>query len=137
MPWPGLGHAQEPRESRKADKASSGRLPTHERDGAMREFTFTITLQGVRLTKSLEDALFEAGCDDALVGTHGQEVFLDFTRKARSLEEALKTAVSCVQSALKRVRRSAVFAWMDRPLQSARSSNHENTKRRKREKALS
>jgi len=47
------------------------------------------------------DALFEAGCDDALVGVgmHGM-IGLDFKREASSAEEALRSAIRGVQAAI-------------------------------------
>jgi predicted DNA-binding transcriptional regulator AlpA len=47
------------------------------------------------------DALFEAGCDDASVGV-GQfgMIGLDFTRRAISAEEALRSAIRNVQTAI-------------------------------------
>jgi hypothetical protein len=47
------------------------------------------------------DALFEAGCDDASVGV-GQfgMVGLDFTRCAQSAEDALRSAIQNVQTAI-------------------------------------
>jgi hypothetical protein len=47
------------------------------------------------------DALFEAGCDDALIGIgmHGM-IGLDFRREANSAEEALRSAIRGVQVAI-------------------------------------
>lgn len=47
------------------------------------------------------DALYEAGCDDASVGVHLRGlVGLDFTRRAASAEDALRSAVRDVQKAI-------------------------------------
>ena len=57
--------------------------------------TFTLVLSGgPGLTDELTDALFEAGCDDALPGSRGGVVFLDFTREADSLREAVLSAIA-------------------------------------------
>lgn len=49
------------------------------------------------------DALFEAGCDDASVGVGRRGLIgLDFTRRASSAEEALKTAILDVRRAIPR-----------------------------------
>ena len=47
------------------------------------------------------DALYEAGCDDAVVGVgqHGM-IGLDFTRGAASAEEAIRSAVDNVMTAI-------------------------------------
>lgn len=46
------------------------------------------------LDDAVFDALYEAGCDDALVGRHR----LDFAREAETLAEALKSAKSDAES---------------------------------------
>jgi hypothetical protein len=63
-------------------------------------FNFTLTLSGVTSqTPELEDALFAAGCSDALVCFYGTAVYLDFDRDSPSLEQALLSAISDVESA--------------------------------------
>jgi predicted DNA-binding transcriptional regulator AlpA len=47
------------------------------------------------------DALFEAGCDDASIGTgRAGMIGLDFTRSAPSAEEAIRSAIGSVQAAI-------------------------------------
>ncbi|MCW8825051.1 MAG: DNA-binding protein [Gammaproteobacteria bacterium] len=47
------------------------------------------------------DALFEAGCDDALIGIGERgTIGLDFTREAESANEAIQSAVANVQEAI-------------------------------------
>ena len=47
------------------------------------------------------DALFEAGCDDALVGVGRRgEIALDFSRQAPSLEDAVNSAIAAVRAAI-------------------------------------
>jgi hypothetical protein len=61
--------------------------------------TFTLILSGVsEVTAELEDALFEAGCDDALLGSRDGVVFLDFSREASSFQEGVLSAIADVQS---------------------------------------
>ncbi|MHC4473820.1 MAG: helix-turn-helix transcriptional regulator [Planctomycetota bacterium] len=56
--------------------------------------TFTLALSGVSgLTPDTQDALFEAGCDDALFGLRDGVAFLDFDREAGSLSEAVFSAI--------------------------------------------
>ncbi len=63
-------------------------------------WTFTLVLSGVRaLTDGVEDALFESGCDDALLGTRDGTVYLDFDRQAPSFREAILAAVADVEGA--------------------------------------
>lgn len=62
-------------------------------------FNFTLVLSGVtKDTNGLEDALFEAGCDDALINFRNSTVYLDFDRESSSLEEAIFSAISQVES---------------------------------------
>lgn len=61
-------------------------------------YTFTLVLGGVNeQTDGLEDALFNAGCDDALVNFRNGTVYLDFDREANSLEEAILSAIQAVE----------------------------------------
>ena len=64
-------------------------MPTHQ---------FTLIVEGPDLQDdALIDALYESGCDDALVGrSHGVQ-YLDFDRDAPSLEEAVLSAVTDVE----------------------------------------
>ncbi|MEO6807717.1 MAG: hypothetical protein ABI353_01210 [Isosphaeraceae bacterium] len=61
---------------------------------------FSLIYSGTsELTEDLENALFEAGCADALLGVQNGEVFLDFRRKAPSFQVALTSAVMDVERA--------------------------------------
>lgn len=65
----------------------------------MQKFTFTLTVEGRDLQAGeVGDALFDAGCDDALVGSSEGVQFLDFDREAGSIEEAVLSAVADVES---------------------------------------
>ncbi|WP_420619985.1 hypothetical protein [Candidatus Poriferisocius sp.] len=65
----------------------------------MQRFTFTLVVEDRDLkTDEVVDALFEAGCDDALVGSSEGVQFLDFDREAGSVEEAVRSAVADVES---------------------------------------
>ena len=48
-------------------------------------------------TAELEDALFEAGCDDALLTFRGTTGFLEFDREGSSFDEAVISAISQVE----------------------------------------
>jgi hypothetical protein len=61
---------------------------------------FTLILKNVNEnTPHLEDSLYEAGCDDALINFRNNAVFLDFERKAVSFEDAVVSAIRNVESA--------------------------------------
>jgi hypothetical protein len=60
--------------------------------------TFTLVLASPRTSNaSLEDAVFEAGCDDAALGVRGDTVYLEFDRGAATLLEATMSAIRDVQ----------------------------------------
>ena len=62
-------------------------------------FAFTLIVEGADpQSAEVADALFEAGCDDALVGHSEGVQFLDFDREANSIEEAVLSAVADVES---------------------------------------
>ncbi len=48
--------------------------------------------------ESIEDALFEAGCDDALLIFRNQVPYLEFDRPAETLEEAILSAIQAVEA---------------------------------------
>ncbi|BAW97878.1 hypothetical protein NIES970_28410 (plasmid) [[Synechococcus] sp. NIES-970] len=65
-------------------------------------FELSFRLPGVNTNpEQYLDALFEAGCDDAMIGT-GRNGFIgaDFSRESESLEAAIKSAVRDVKSAI-------------------------------------
>lgn len=65
----------------------------------MSTFQFTLIAEGPDLqTDLLVDALFEAGCDDALVGRVEGVQYLDFDRQAPSLAEGVLSAISDVET---------------------------------------
>jgi hypothetical protein len=66
----------------------------------MQTCEFTLILSGLsEVTDEMTDALLEAGCDDALVGTRDGVVFLDFSREADSLRVAILSAIADVEKA--------------------------------------
>jgi hypothetical protein len=63
-------------------------------------YQFTLILKNVNEnTTGLEDSLYEAGCDDALINFRNSAVFLDFDRESTSFEEAVISAIKQVESA--------------------------------------
>lgn len=63
-------------------------------------YNFTLTLSGVSYeTEGLEDALYQNGCDDALICAYGNSVYVEFDREAQSLDAAIASAVDNIESA--------------------------------------
>ncbi len=61
-------------------------------------YSFTLVLNGVAdLEASIVDALFEAGCDDALFAIRAGVAYLEFDRRASSLEAAVLSAIRDVE----------------------------------------
>lgn len=66
----------------------------------MNTYHFTVLIRDAgRNTESLEDRLFEAGCDDALVCFHNQTVYLEFDRQAANAAEAVGSALENIRHA--------------------------------------
>lgn len=62
-------------------------------------YQFSLVLDGVNdQTPNLEDVLFEAGCDDALINYKNGTVYLDFDRQDNNLEHAIISAIKAVES---------------------------------------
>ena len=63
-------------------------------------YTFTLALEGVdHHTPNLDDVVFQAGCDDALLYSRNGGVFLDFEREGSSFEEAVNSAINDLENA--------------------------------------
>lgn len=63
-------------------------------------YEFILVLRNVdEDTPDLEDSLYEAGCDDALINFRNGAVYLDFDREAASLEDAVISAIKDIESA--------------------------------------
>ena len=61
---------------------------------------FTVRLKGIdALTDDQMEALFAAGCTDAVPASSSGEAWIDFDREASTLEEALRSAVRDVRRA--------------------------------------
>jgi hypothetical protein len=73
--------------------------------GDMTSYEFTLLVEGADLqTDESQDALFEAGCDDATIGMAAGVQYLRFDRQARSLADALVSAITAVEQAVPGVR---------------------------------
>jgi hypothetical protein len=64
------------------------------------EHDFVLVLSGIStLTSDVEDALFEAGCDDATLSVRSGRVYLTFSRLGASIKDAILTAIQNVRDA--------------------------------------
>lgn len=62
-------------------------------------YQFTLVLKNVdENTLGLEDILFDAGCNDALINFREGTVYLDFDRKSSSLKAAVTSAIKAVEA---------------------------------------
>lgn len=77
----------------------------------MAKYEFTLILKGSpELTEEIADQLFDAGCDDGTPGASDGEFSIDFHRQAKTLEEAINSAISNVKSAGYEVERVEIEA---------------------------
>ncbi len=75
----------------------------------MKSYEFSLILTGVdEETEGLEDAIFEAGCDDCLINFRDGTVYLDFDRTAKSFENAVLSAITALESASLPIKVSSV-----------------------------
>jgi len=62
--------------------------------------SFTLILgDAPEITAAVEDALYEAGCDDATLGMRSGVTYLDFDRAAGSFEKAIQSGIRDVRRA--------------------------------------
>ena len=66
----------------------------------IQEYNFALILTGVHeLTTEMEDALFEAGCDDSTLILQQGSISMEFSRTAASLNDAILSAIRDVGKA--------------------------------------
>ena len=95
-----LVDAPGPRYSRKATGKGGDKVSALKQDGAAgKVFTFTLLVRGASPLDHL-DALYEAGCDDAMFGERQGVAFAEFDRPAASLAAAIDSAIQQVESAV-------------------------------------
>jgi hypothetical protein len=64
---------------------------THEHD-------FTLIIEGANaISQELQDAIYEAGCDDATVSVRSGRLFITFSREAPTLREAIVSSIRAVR----------------------------------------
>lgn len=63
-------------------------------------FEFTLVLDGIAgITAEVENALFDAGCDDATISLRQGRVYLTFSRAAATLKDAIISAIQDIRGA--------------------------------------
>ena len=68
--------------------------------GNTETFDFSLVITGVsQLTAEVQDALFNAGCDDATLSIQARHLYADFSRAASSMKEAVRSAIRDVRQA--------------------------------------
>ncbi len=64
------------------------------------QFEFTLVLDGITaVTAKVENALFEAGCDDATISLRQGRVYLTFSRAAATQKDAIISAIQDIHNA--------------------------------------
>ena len=78
-------------------------------------YAFTLEVSGIDTGReNYEDALYEAGCDDALIAVVNDTMFLDFHRDGLSFQDAVRSASHDVELAGgKVVRVVSTPDWLD------------------------
>ena len=70
------------------------------KEQAVRTYEFVVTLaKGTEHSDTLVEALYEAGCDDGSVWSCAGVVQIGFSRRADSLEAAIRSAVTEMEPA--------------------------------------
>ncbi|MCC6424433.1 MAG: hypothetical protein IT447_13230 [Phycisphaerales bacterium] len=65
-----------------------------------REYDFSLVVGGINdLTSEVEDALFESGCDDATLSIRYGLMYIEFSRKATSIDKAIISAIHDIRMA--------------------------------------
>lgn len=69
-------------------------MPSQTHHNTEREFDFALIVAGVpELTDTVQDALFEAGCDDATLSIQHGLLYMEFSRTAPSIKDAILSAI--------------------------------------------
>ncbi len=89
-----MEHPKTPRTTRSSSSDKSIVARTSGQGRTMKTYEFTIIASGLDPEAGdFETRFLEAGCDDATVGFQNGHILIDFSREARSLTEAIVTAV--------------------------------------------
>jgi hypothetical protein len=67
----------------------------------MTEYRFTLTIEGAEILSDVaQDALHDAGCDDATFGTSNRVQTAEFDRQAGDFSEAVACAIKAIEGAV-------------------------------------
>lgn len=67
----------------------------------MKTYNFALTIEGADvLTDEAQEALFEAGCNDATFGASDGMQIAEFDREAADFSEAVASAIKAVETAI-------------------------------------
>lgn len=61
-----------------------------------------------RITEEMENALFDAGCSDGILGKQNGALFMDFSREAPSFLDAVTSAIMQIERAIPKARVSGI-----------------------------
>ena len=65
----------------------------------LKTFNFSLVLNGVnKITTKLEDNVYNAGCDDAILHSKNGTIYLEFDREDTSLKNAIISAIQAIES---------------------------------------
>jgi len=72
----------------------------NDKQSCEQEYDFALILTGVHdLTSEVQDALFEAGCDDATLSIRYGSIYMEFSRAAVSFKDAILSTLRDVRKA--------------------------------------
>ena len=74
-------------------------IASHGKSASGAIYSFTLLLRGANPLDHL-DALYDAGCDDAIFGERDGVWFAEFDRERESLVDAVSSAINDVESAV-------------------------------------
>lgn len=81
-------------------RRGKSRMKPTETTSCEREYDFALIVGGVpTITSQVEDALFNAGCDDATLSMQYGLLYIEFSRPANSLQDAITSAIRNVRDA--------------------------------------
>lgn len=96
LPMAHIQHTAVAYQSCQADHAESEKMP---RVVEGQEYEFDLLLAACDIdSPALANALYEAGCDDALVGRNGEGPMIAFNRIAHSRSDAIRSAIADAES---------------------------------------
>lgn len=82
-------------------------------------FSFLLILEGIdEISESASEALYNAGCGDALFGMVNGRVYVEFDRESESAMEAIVSAIDDVERGLPSVRVTQVVPPGERAMET-------------------